>query len=176
MARLTAKQRAQRQREIRAKRRTEQQKPRQVIGGGQGNSAARRRNRRSSSLTTIPASKRPADMRKGQVYGQDSKSTGRNWSKPYGQVSDKPSSGDPKTWKKAASKPKPSPKPKPTKKPTATKPTAPAKKKPTQPKNAGAGNGAPKPSSIKAKAPQIKSKRLRDALSNLKVRDYKKKK
>jgi hypothetical protein len=142
----------------------------------------------------IPASKRPADMKKGTVYGQDSKSTGRNWSKPYGQKSDKPSSGDPKTWKKAASKPDPKPKPKPTKKPTATKPAAPAKKAPAKKKPAynkpsttkgptKSGNYiASKGSSTKGGPTadgktyknQIKSKRLRDALSNLKVRKYKK--
>ena len=120
------------------------------------------------TLKPIPASKRPKDMQAGKVYGD---------------------AGQP-----AAPKlpPKPTPtKPTPTKKPTATKPTTPAKKKPTYNKPSTtkgptkSGNYiASKGSSTKGGPTadgktyknQIKSKRLRDALSSLKVRDYKKKK
>lgn len=60
--------------------------------------------RTSTSTSSIPADKRPADMRQGQVYGDDPKSHGRNWSNPYGQVSDKPSEGDRSTWSRARSR------------------------------------------------------------------------
>ena len=87
------------------------------------------------------------------------------------------------------------PTPKPTPKPTTTKPKPTVTKpKPTQPKNAGAGNGAPRPAEVKpatkssqrlsdtmsgkrglaAKGPHIKSDRLRDALKS--VKKYKPKK
>ena len=169
-----------------------------------------------TELKNIPASKRPADMRKGVTYGDSGKKkpsksytvSGVSYDRNSGQAIAKKDNGkayissngysiDPKTGKrtgiKAPSKPKPKPSPKPsskpTKKPAATKPTAPAKKKPTYNKPSTtkgptkSGNYiASKGSSTKGGPTadgktyknQIKSKRLRDALNNLKVRKYKK--
>ena len=83
-------------------------------------------NRKSTPAKTksIPADKRPADMRKGQVYGNDSKSHGRNWSNPHGQVSNKPSEGDRSTWGTKKTTPP---------KATAPKTTAPKKTAPKKP-------------------------------------------
>jgi hypothetical protein len=78
-------------------------------GGKKAGSYKPGENRKSTPAETksIPAKDRPADMRKGQVYGNDSKSHGRNWSNPHGQVSDKPSEGDRSTWATKKTKPKP---------------------------------------------------------------------
>ena len=126
---------------------------------------SRAENRRSVTkakpkLGPIPASKRPKDMQAGKVYGD---------------------AGQPKAPKlppKPSPKPAPKSSPKPARKAPARK--APAAKKPAAPKP------TPKPAKRKPRSwlkdnykpgvKGIKSSRLSKALSNLKVRDYKKKK
>ena len=135
---------------------------------------SRTENRRSTTTKkkTIPASKRPADMRKGVTYGD----AGRPFKGP---------GGDPKgTGKGQAQQAPPAPKLPPRKKPTA--PKAPAKKAPAAKKPAAVKPAAKKPATPKRKprtwvkdnykpgAKGIKSSRLSKALSNLKVRKYKK--
>jgi len=153
----------------------------------------RAQNRRSSSTktTTIPASKRPADMRRGVTYGD----AGRPYKGPGGN----PNGSGQGQARQAPPAPKLPPKP------TAPKPrkpaasTAPVKsqKVPTKakPKAATAANAqnlrsGPTPPKPKRKTSttqgptksgsyykgKVKSSRLSSALSNLKVRDYKKKK
>ena len=143
-------------------------------------------NRRSSASKkkTIPASKRPADMRKGVVYGDagrpfkgpggDPKGTGK------GQAQQAPPAPKlPPRKKPAAAKPAPKPAAKPAPKAPAKK--APAAKKPAAPKPKAKATPKRKPrtwlkDNYKPGAKGIKSSRLSKALSSLKVRDYKKKK
>ena len=139
---------------------------------------SRAENRRSvtKKKTTIPASKRSALYRKGVTYGD----AGRPYAGPGGNPN---GSGQGQ-----AQQAPPAPKLPPRKKPTT--PKAPAKKAPA--KKAPAAKA--KPATAKPKAPAkrkprtwlkdnykpgakgVKSSRLSKALSNLKVRDYKKKK
>ncbi len=139
---------------------------------------SRAENRRSvtKKKKTIPASKRPADMRKGVTYGD----AGRPYKGPGGNPN---GSGQGQ-----AQQAPPAPKLPPRKKPAASKPApkAPvrkasvAKAKPAAAKKP-ATTAKRKPRSwvkdnYKPGAKGIKSSRLSKALSNLKVRDYKKKK
>jgi hypothetical protein len=134
----------------------------------------RAQNRRSSSgaavakttktpakpaLKPIPASKRPKDMQAGKVYGDAGQPKAP-------KLPPKPTPSKPKP---APSKPKPSPaKPKPA--PSKPKPAAkPAAKPKSKPRSWLKDNYKP---GVKG----IKSSRLSAALSNLKVKDYKKKK
>jgi len=127
---------------------------------------SRAENRRSTTkakpkLGPIPASKRPKDMQAGKVYGD---------------------AGQPKAPKLP---PKPSPKPAPKSSPKPA-PKAPAKKAPAAKKPAPKAAAPKTPAKRKPRswlkdnykpgAKGIKSSRLSKALSNLKVRDYKKKK
>lgn len=134
---------------------------------------SRAENRRSttSKKKTIPASKRPADMRKGVTYGD----AGRSYKGPGGNPN---GSGQGQ-----AQQAPPAPKLPPRKKPAAVKAPV-AKKAPAKAKPKAAAPKAPakrKPRSwlkdnYKPGAKGVKSPRLSKALSNLKVRDYKKKK
>ena len=142
---------------------------------------SRAENRRSTTIKkkTIPASKRPADMRKGVTYGD----AGRSYKGPGGNPN---GSGQGQ-----AQQAPPAPKLPPRKKPTAAKPApksspkpapkAPAKKAPAPKAAAPKAPAKRKPRSwvkdnYKPGAKGIKSSRLSKALSNLKVKDYKKKK
>ena len=122
---------------------------------------SRAENRRSITkakpkLGPIPASKRPKDMQAGKVYGD------------AGQP--KAPKLPPKPSPKPAPKPSPKPAPKaPAKKPAAPKPAAPKAPAKRKPRTWLKDNYKP---GVKG----IKSARLSKALSNLKVRDYKKKK
>jgi len=153
-----------------------------------------RRSSSSSSSRTIPPSKRPADMRRGVTYGD----AGRPYKGPGGN----PSGSGQGQAQQAPPAPKLPPRPsasKPTPKSTPRKAVTPkpTPKKPAKatPKAATAANArslrsGPTPPKTKRKTSttqgptksgsyykgRIKSDRLRSALSNIKVRDYKKKK
>ena len=154
MGRMTAAQRRKQQEEARKRRGSFT--PTRGHGGGQGN-----RNR----VVEKPTKSRGANA----AYTSDKIEKNRNSSEAKAKA----------TTSNLASRAKPVTKPtkptatKPTK-PTATKPIKPTvtkPTKPTQPKNAGAGNGAPRPTpaeKVPAKKPHIKSSRLRDALKSVK--------
>ena len=173
---------------------------------------SRAENRRSSSSSsrTIPASKRPADMRKGVTYGD----AGRPYKGPggnpngsgQGQARQAPPAPKLPPRPGAGKPPKKAPAPaKPRKAPVKTKPakaTKPARKTsttkgptksggyyqskgsstkggPTKSGSSYAGKRKPRTwlkDNYKPGAKGIKSSRLSAALSNLKVRDYNKKK
>ena len=136
---------------------------------------SRAENRRSTTkakpkLGPIPASKRPKDMQAGKVYGDAGQPKAP-------KLPPKPS---PKPAPKSSPKPAPKSSPKPA-------PKAPAKKAPAAKKAAAPKAAAPKApakrkprswlkDNYKPGAKGIKSSRLSKALSNLKVKDYKKKK
>jgi hypothetical protein len=142
---------------------------------GQGN---RTLSRSSKPGRTIPASSRPADMRRGVTYGD----AGRPYKGPGGN----PNGSGQGQAQQAPPAPKLPPKP------TATKPrkpatsTAPAKPPKTPAKAKPKATKPPTPAKRKPRswlkenykpgAKGVKSSRLSKALTNLKVRDYKKKK
>ena len=152
---------------------------------------SRAENRRSKTKT-IPASKRPADMRKGVTYGD----AGRPYKGPGGNPNGsgkgqaqqappapklpprrKPTTAKvaPKATPKPKAKPKAAPKPKAAKKPATKTSTSrgPTKSGSYYRSQGSSTKGGPTKS---GKNYGIKSQELRDALNNLKVRDYKKKK
>ena len=129
-----------------------------------GNNSTPTKTAPKPTLKDIPASKRPADMQAGRVYGDAGQP-------PAPKLPPKPSPPKPTSTKPTPTKPTPT-------KPTYSKPST--TKGPTKSGNYIASKGSSTKGGPTADGKtyksQIKSKRLRDALSSLKVRDYKKKK